>query len=60
MKTQERTRPELERAQRLISTLTTERDAAYQTGYEAGHLAGYEAGLQALLADACTALGRAA
>jgi len=51
---------EAERAERLIKTLTSERDAAYSTGYSSGYLDGYEAGLRALLEDAETALGRAA
>ena len=47
-------------AQRLIETLTAERDRAFQDGYDLGYVAGVEAGLHELLEDAATALGRAA
>lgn len=51
---------EVERAHRLIETLTGARDQAHADGYTLGWIDGYEAGLRALLADAETALGRAA
>lgn len=46
--------------ERLIRTLTAERDAAYQTGWSEGYLSGHEAGLRERLDDAELALGRAA